>query len=60
MVMVKLSHGFVHNRHLSLGKPPKKKVKKFHNKCELWVGGGQQILMCEPQIFQKKHADINS
>ena len=36
-----------------------KKVKKFHNKCELW-GGGQQILVCEPQksaflelIFQK-------
>ena len=31
------------------GKPPKKKVKKFHNKCELWGGGGQQILVCEPQ-----------
>ena len=26
---------------------PKKKVKKLHNKCELW--GGQQILGCEPQ-----------
>ena len=41
------------------GKPPKKKVKKLHNKCEL-RGGGQQILVCEPQksaflelIFQK-------
>ena len=49
-----------------LGKPPKKKVKKLHNKCEL-RGGGQQILVCEPQksaflelIFQKKHAVINS
>ena len=37
-----------------------KKVKKFYNKCELWGGGGQQILVCEPQksafleiIFQK-------
>ena len=44
-----------------------KKVKKFHNKCEIWGGGGQQILVCEPQksaflelIFQKKHAVINS
>ena len=27
----------------------KKKVKKLHNKCELWVGGGQQILVSEPQ-----------
>ena len=43
-----------------LGKPPKKRVKKLHNKCEL-RGGGQQILVCEPQksaflelIFQKK------
>ena len=26
-----------------------KKVKKLHNKCELWGGGGQQILVCEPQ-----------
>ena len=42
-----------------------KKVKKFHNKCELC--GGQQILVCEPQKnaffranFPKKHAEINS
>ena len=48
------------------GKPPKKKVKKFHNKCEI-RGGGQQILVCEPQKsaffranFPKKHAEINS
>ena len=26
-----------------------KKIKKFHNKCELWGGRGQQILVCEPQ-----------
>ena len=45
----------------------KKKVKKLHNKCELWGAGGQQILVCEPQKsaffranFQKKHAVINS
>ena len=33
----------------AFGKPPKKKVKKLHTKCELWGGGGQQILVCEPQ-----------
>ena len=49
------------------GEPPKKKVKKLHYKCELWGGGGQQILVCEPQKsaffranFPKKHAEINS
>ena len=26
----------------------KKTGKKVHNSCELW-GGGQQILVCEPQ-----------
>ena len=43
----------------------KKKVKKIHNKWEVG-GGGQQILVCEPQksaflevIFQK-HVEINS
>ena len=51
---------------MCLGKPPKKKVKKFHNKCEIG-GGGPQILVCEPQKsaffranFPKKHAEINS
>ena len=44
-----------------------KKVKKFHNKFELWGGGGQHILMCEPQKsaffranFPKRHAEVNS
>ena len=44
----------------------KKKVKELHNKCEI-RGGGQQILVCEPQKsaffranFPKKHAEINS
>ena len=48
------------------GSHQKKKVKKLHNKCELW-GGGQQNLVCEPQKsaffkanFPKKHAEINS
>ena len=30
---------------VSLEKLPKKKVKKFHNKCELWGGRGQQIFV---------------
>ena len=41
------------------GSHQKKTGKKIHNSCELW-GGGQQILVCEPQksaflelIFQK-------
>ena len=49
------------------GSHQKKKVKKFHNKCEIRGGGGQQILVCEPQKsaffranFPKKHAEINS
>ena len=44
---------------ITLGKQPKKNGKKFHYSCKLW-GGGQQILVCEPQksaflelIFQK-------
>ena len=47
--------------YLSLREATKKKTgKKGHNSWELW-GGGQQILVCEPQksaflelIFQKK------
>ena len=30
------------------GSHQKKTGKKVHNSCELW-GGGQQILVCEPQ-----------
>ena len=43
-----------------------KKGKKFHNKCEI-RGGGQQILVCEPQKsaffranFPKKHRFLSS
>ena len=49
-----------------MGSHQKKKEKKFHKKCEI-RGGGQQILVCEPQKsaffranFPKKHAEINS
>ena len=33
---------------ISKGSHQKKTGKKVHNSCELW-GGGQQILVCEPQ-----------
>ena len=33
----------------STGSPQKKTGKKVHNSCELWGGGGQQILVGEPQ-----------
>ena len=58
----KLKGEFIHH----IREATKKKDKKFHNKCEI-RGGGQQILVCEPQKsaffranFPKKHAEINS
>ena len=42
--MEKRKEKFLKNK----GSHQKKKVKKFHNKCEI-RGGGQQILVCEPQ-----------
>ena len=38
----------IKNHHL-FREATKKKSEKFHNKCELWEAGGQQILVCEPQ-----------
>ena len=38
---------FYSKRFIEHREATKKKVKKLHNKCEVW--GGQQILVCEPQ-----------
>ena len=63
--IVKVGRGS-HNPKLLREATKKKTGKKVHNSCELW-GGGQQILVCEPQKsaffranFPKKHAEINS